>query len=127
MATITTVDGTRILFDPDGISAITDRDAQTGIDGTVVYGVMPQGLRITESVDVLLQRLNLVSAFAKLSQADGSAVLIGGKSVGAAREAFAGEYEPAVRTVVFAGSSTHAVREQLDQAQQAINRAGGRL
>lgn len=127
MAAITTVDGTRFLFDPDGISIITDRDAQTGINGTMVYGLMPQGLRITESVDQLLQRLNLTSAFAKLSQADGSSVLINGKSAGAARQAFAGEYEQGVHTVIFVGASAHAVREPLDEVQQAINHAGGKL
>jgi hypothetical protein len=88
---------------------------------------MPQGLRITESVDQLLQRLKLASAFAKLSQADGSPVLINGKSAGAARQAFAGEYGQDGLTVIFVGTSAHAVRESLDDAQQAINKAGGKL
>ena len=127
MATMTTVDGTTFLFDSDGISAITDGDPLTGLKGTMVYGVMPQGLRTTEAVDQLLQRLKLTSAFAKLSQADGSLVLISGKSVGATRQAFAGEYEQDGLTVIFVGASAHAVRESLAEAQQAINRAGGHL
>lgn len=127
MATITTVDGTTFLFDPGGISVITDGDPLTGIKGTMVYGVMPQGLRITDTVDQLLQRLKLAQAFAKLSQADGSLVLISGKSVGAARQAFAGEYEQDGLTVIFVGASGHAVRESLADAQQAINNAKGNL
>jgi hypothetical protein len=85
MANLTTLDSMQYLFDPGAIAAIADRDELTGADATVVYGLAPQGLKATESVDALLRRLGLASAFAKLTRPDGSSILIHGGSVSVVR------------------------------------------
>lgn len=127
MADVTTVDGVRFLFDPGAVSAIADRDAGATVPGTVIYGLAPAGLRVSGSVDSLLQRLGLAASFARLTRADGSPVLINGKAVAVARQPLAGEYTTGVSTVVFAGSFAAGVRESLDEVRQGINRAGGNL
>jgi len=127
MASITTVDGIQFLFDLDALCAIADGDEQTGASGTVIYGLAPKGLRVNESIDAVLQRLGLTSAFAKFTRADGSLVLVNGKSVNVARQPFAGEYAPEVRSVIFTDVLTLGVHEQLDEVRQAVNHAGGKL
>ena len=127
MADITTLDGVRFLFDPGAIAAVADRDAGATQPGTVIYGLAPAALRVSGSVDALLQRLGLASSFVKLTRADGSPILINGKSVGVARQPLSGEYASGVSSVVFAGSFTTGVRESLDEVRQAINRVGGHL
>lgn len=127
MADVTTVDGLRFLFDPGAIAAIADRDAGATGPGTVIYGIAPAALRVSESVDALLQRLGLASCFASFTRADGSPVLINGKSVAVARQPLTGEYAIGVNSVIFAGSFTAGVRESLDEVRQGINRAGGHL
>jgi|SRR6185312_1027792 len=127
MADITTVDGVRFLFDPAALAAIADRDAGATAPGTVIYGLAPAALRVGESVDGLLQRLGLASSFARFTRADGSPILINGKSVAVARQPLAGEYAAGVNSVLFAGSFTAGVRESLDEVRQGIKRAGGGL
>jgi len=127
MADITTLDGLRFLFDPGAISAIADRDAGATPPGTVIYGLAPAALRVSESVDALLQRLGLASSFARFTRADGSPILINAKSVAVVRQPLSGEYAAGVNSVVFAGSFTTGVRESLDDVKQGINRAGGHL
>lgn len=127
MASITTLDGMQYLFDPGVIAAVADRDELTGENVTVVYGLTPQGQRVSEPVGTLLQRLNLASAFAKLTRADGSAILINGKSVSVARQPVPGQDPQGVNAVIFAGAITQRVREPLDAVRQAINRVGGNL
>lgn len=127
MADITTVDGIRFVFDPGAICAIAERDAGATAPGTVIYGLAPAALRVAESVDALLLRLGAAASFARLTRADGSPVLINGKSVAVARQPLAGEYTTGVSSVVFAGSFTAGVRESLDEVRQAIKRAGGNL
>jgi hypothetical protein len=127
MADITTADGVRFLFDPGAICAIADRDAGATAPGTVIYGLAPAALRVGESVDALLQRLNAASSFARFTRADGSPVLINGKAVAVARQPLPGEFAPGVNSVVLAGAFTAGVRESLDEVRQGINRAGGNL
>jgi hypothetical protein len=127
MADITTLDGVRFLFDPAAIAAIAGREAGASTPGTVIYGLAPGALRVSESVDALLGRLKLGSSFARLTRADGSPVLVNGKAVAVARQPLSGEYAAGVNSVVFAGTFTTGVRESLDDLRQAINRAGGSL
>lgn len=127
MADITTLDGMRFLFDAGAVSAIAERDAGATAPGTVIYGLAPAALRVGESVDALLQHLGLASSFARLTRADGSPILINGRSVAVVRQPLSGEYAAGVSSVVFAGSFTAGVRESLDEVRQAINRVGGRL
>ncbi|HEX5459845.1 MAG TPA: hypothetical protein VFX20_07730 [Steroidobacteraceae bacterium] len=127
MASITTVDGIRFLVDSGAICAIADRDAGTGAPGTVVYGLAPAALRVSESVDALLHQLGVTSSFARFTRADGSPILINGKSVAVARQPLPGEYAAGVNSVIFAGTLTAGVRESLDEVKQGINRAGGSL
>lgn len=127
MADITTVDGLRFLFDPGAICAIADRDVGATPPGTVIYGLAPAALRVSESMDALLQRLGLASSFAKLTRADGSPILINAKSVAVVRQPLSGEYAAGVNSVVFAGSFTTGVRESLDEVRQGVKRAGGNL
>ena len=127
MADITTVDGVRFLFDPGAIAAVADREAGATTPGTVVYGLAPGALRVSESVDALLQRLRLASSFAKFTRADGSPILLNGKAVAVARQPLAGEYAAGVNSVIFAGTFTAGVRESLDDVKQRISRVGGNL
>ena len=127
MADITTVDGLRFLFDPGAISAIADRDAGATAPGTVIYGLAPAALRVSGSVDSLLQRLGLAASFARFTRADGSPVLINGKAVAVVRQPLSGEFAAGVNSVVFAGGFTAGVRESLDDVRQGINRVGGNL
>ena len=125
MADITTVEGLRVLFDPAAISAVANSDGQAGAAGTVIYGLLAEGVTVGESASALLQRLNLTSSFAKLTRLGGSPVLINCKSVSLARQPASGEYPAEIRSLIFAGAIKQAVRESLDEVKQAINRAGG--
>lgn len=127
MADITTVQGLRVLFDPATISAVANSDAQPGAAGAVIYGLGPEGWTVGESVSALLQRLSLTSSFAKLTRLDGSPVWINCKSTAVVRQPSSGEYPAEVRSVIFAGALQQGVRESLDEARQAVNRAGGNL
>lgn len=109
------------------MTAVADKDVQTGTAGTVIYGLAPGRVRVNETVDTLFQRLRLGAAFAKLTRPDGSAVWIQGKAVQVARQPLPGEYAAGVNSVIFAGAFTQAVRESLDQVKQAIDGAGGSL
>jgi hypothetical protein len=122
MADITTVEGLRVLFDPAAICAIADSGGQA-----VIYGLAPDGLTVGESTDGLVRRLNLASSLAKLSRPDGSPILVNGRSVSVARQPAPEEYGAEVHSVIFPGALEQAVRETLDVARQAINRAGGNL
>ena len=127
MANITTVDGLKYLFDPGAITAVADSDELTGEKVTVIYGLTAQTQKVSEPVAALLQRLNLASALAKFTRPDGSSVLINGKSVSVARQPVPGQDPVGVNAVIFVGSMTQRVREQLDDVRQAVNRAGGNL
>ena len=127
MADITTVEGLRVLFDSAAISAIAGSEGQTGVSGAVIYGLAPEGLRVSESTDALVQRLRLSSSLAKLTRPDGSPIWVNGKSVSVVREPASLEYAATVHAVVFAGALEQAVLETLDDVKQAINRVGGSL
>lgn len=127
MADITTVDGVRFLFDSGAIAAVADRDAGASTAGTVIYGLAPGPLRVSESVDALLLRLNLAASFARFTRADGSPVLVNAKSLAVARQPLPGEFATAVSSVIFVGALAQGIRESLDDVKQAINRLGGKL
>lgn len=127
MADITTVEGLRVLFDSAASSAIAGSDGQTGVNGSVIYGLGPEGLTVSESTAALVRRLNLTSSLARLTRPDGSPVSINGKSVSVARQPTSLEYATGVHSVIFAGALKQAVRETLDDVKQAINRVGGNL
>lgn len=110
MADITTVDGVRFLFDPGAVCAIADRDAGASTPGTVIYGLAPAAVRVSESVDALLQRVGVASSFARLTRADGSPILLNAKSVAVARQPLSGEYAAGVNSVVFAGTFSAGVQ-----------------
>ena len=126
MADITTVKGLRVLFDPAGITALANSD-ETAQPGAVIFGIGPEPLTVSQSVNALLQGLKLSSSFARLTRLDGSPVWVNCKSISMARLPASGEYPAEVRSVIFAGALTQAVRESLDDARQLINLAGGNL
>ena len=127
MADITTVGGLKYLFDPGAITAIADSDELTGEKVIVIYGLTAQTQKVSESVAALLQRLNVASAFARFTRPDGSSVLINGKSVSVVSQPVPGQDPEGVNAVIFAGSITQRVREQLEEVRQAVNRVGGNL
>src|SRR5487761_531147 len=100
MADITTVEGMRYLFVPGAISAIAESLGGTGTGGAVIYGLDADWVKVSESPDALLQRLNLTSSFARLTRPDGSSVLINGKSVSVVRQPLPDdlEYGPQVHS-----------------------------
>lgn len=129
MADITTVEGMRYLFVPGAISAIAESLGGTGTGGAVIYGLDADWVKVSESPDALLQRLNLTSSFARLTRPDGSSVLINGKSVSVVRQPLPDdlEYGPQVHSVIFAGTLKQALCESLDQVRQALSRVGVNL
>ncbi len=127
MATLTTLGGAVITFNPSAVSAISDRNDTTGQAATCVYGVAAAPLMIAETVQDFMQRLKIAQAFAQLTRPDGRPVWINGSAVSMLRSPHAGEYAPAVSSVITVGSLTQGVTEQPAQAIAALNAHGGNL
>jgi hypothetical protein len=127
MAELTNNQGMQFLFDPKAVSAIADRDADTGEAVTVVYGLTAGPLRMAEPVDAFLNRVGLTPVFAKLTRPNGSAVWISCKGIKVARPPLADEYAPAVRSVLALGTLLQGVAETLAEVRQAVNAHGGSL
>jgi hypothetical protein len=127
MATLTTTGGAVITFTPSGIAAIADHNDTTGQAVTTVYGIGNSPLMIAETVQAFLTRLNIAQAFAQLTRPDGRPVWISGTAVSMLRAPSAGEYAPAVKTVISAGPLTQGVQETPDNVTTALNAHGADL
>jgi hypothetical protein len=127
MATLETVDGIQITFNPDSVVAVADHDAVTGAIVTCVYGVTKAELRIAEPVDAFLARLGIAAKFAKLTRPNGSPIWINGNSVSSLRAPLPGEYVDGVATVITTGSLTQGVKESPDDTRIQLNAHGGKL
>ena len=85
MATLTTVDGLQVSFEPDSVAVLTDHDAGTGVAVTCVYGITNSDLHIAESVAAFLSRLGITPDFAQLTRPNASPVWIHGSAVSSIR------------------------------------------
>jgi hypothetical protein len=122
MATLTTVDGVEIHFNPDGLAVIAPDP-----NGAVVYGVTHGAVRISEGPAVFMARLAATAKFARLTRPDGSLVWISGAAVSSLRAPLAGEYPQNAHAVVFTGALTQAVQEAVATVLAALNAHGGKL
>jgi hypothetical protein len=127
MATLTTTGGAVVTFTPSAIAAIADHNDTTGEAVTTVYGIGGSPLMIAETVQAFMTRLNIAQAFAQLTRPDGRPVWISGAAVSMLRAPSAGEYAPAVKTVISAGPLTQGVKEPLADAIAALNAHGASL
>jgi hypothetical protein len=127
MATLTTLGGATIVFDPSAVDAIADHNDTTGETATCIYGLNVSPIMTAESVQAFMQRLNMAPSFAQLTRPDGRPVWIRGSLVSMLRAAHAGEYAPTVQTVIVVGSLTQCVGETPLQAIAALNAHGGCL
>lgn len=127
MADLTTVDGFQFCFDPSAITAVADRDANTGEAVATVYGLTAEALQVREGVEPLLARVGLAQKFAKLTRLDDSHVWFNCAAVKVIRAARPDDYEPTARTVVLMSTFTEAVKETLPQVKQIVNSRGGKL
>ena len=127
MAELTTSTGEEIAFDPAAITAVAERDADTGEVCTTVYGLSAAPLRLEEHPRALLARLQLSTHFAELTRPDGSAVWISGPAVTSLRPPSPDEYEPNVQSVIVAGLLTQGVEERPEEARTRLNDAHATL
>lgn len=127
MATLTTTGGAAITFGASAVAAIADHNDTTGEAVTTVYGIGNSPLMIAETVQGFLQRLNIAASFAQLTRPDGRPVWISGAAVSMLRAPSAGEYAPAVKTVISAGPLTQGVKEPPANAIAALNAHGASL
>jgi hypothetical protein len=125
LATLTTIDGDEIVFAPAHICAVSDRDAATGDSVTCVYGIAAAPVHTNEDAQAFLTRLSLLNGFANLTRPDSTPVWLCSASVGLIRLPKAGEYDPAVHTVVVAGSLTQGLLEDMQTVRAALNAHGG--
>jgi hypothetical protein len=126
---LTTTDGRRIGFDPGAIVAIANRDPDTGVAVTCIYGLSPPAafIRISESVGTFLARLDIASWFVKLTRPDGSSVWINAAAVILLRKPLPGEYRSGAKSVVFAPGLRQAVMQDPAIVKAAVEAAGGRV
>ena len=94
MATLSTLGGATIVFDPSAVDAIADHNKSTGEAATCIYGLSVSPIMTAESVQAFMQQLNLAPSFAQLTRPDGRPVWIRGSLVSMLRAAHAGEYAP---------------------------------
>lgn len=127
MASLTTTSGEVIDFDPAAVTALSDRDAETGEAVTCVWGLVAGVLRTQERAEELLHRLQLTADFARLSRPDGAFVWIAGKAVISVRAPWEGEYVPGVRAVVSAGALVQGVTETEQEVRERVDAHGGAL
>jgi len=127
MATLTTVDGLQVSFQPDSVAVLTDHDAGTGVAVTCVYGITNSDLHIAESVAAFLSRLGITTNFAQLTRPNDSPVWIHGSAVSSIRAPLPAEYIDGVNAVVTTGVLTQGVKETPAAAVAQINAHGGKL
>lgn len=127
MADFTTVDGIQFCFDPGEVTAVADRDANTGEAVTTVYGLTAEALQVREGVEPLLARLGIAGKFAKLTRLDGSPVWLNCAAVKVIRAVRPDDYEITAQTVVLMSTFTEAVKETLAQVKEIVNARGGKL
>ncbi len=125
MATLTTLNGAVITFNPSTVCAIADHSA-TGEAATCVYGVGPAKLMTAENIHDFMRRIKISASFAKLTLLDGNPVWIRGSAVSMLRASSRDE-SPGAKTVIVVGSLTQAVKESPAQATAALNAYGGNL
>jgi hypothetical protein len=126
---LTTTEGQRIGFDPGAIVAIANRDPDTGVAVTCIYGLSPPAafIRISESVGTFLARLDIASWFVKLTRPDGSSVWINAAAVILLREPLPGEYRADAKSVVLVPGLWQAVTQDPAIVKAAVEAAGGRV
>lgn len=124
MADLTTTDGETISFDPAAIVAVADRDVNTGVAVTCLYGLSPGIVKIAKPVAGFL---GIAGKFVKLTRPDRSPVWINAGAVSLLRAPQPGEYPPDARSVVRAGSLTQAVTQDPAIVKAAIEASGGHI
>jgi hypothetical protein len=127
MATMTTIDGLQIAFNPNAVVGVADHDALTGAAVTCVYGITPAGLRIAETASDFLARLKMAKKFGSFVRPNGARIWIAGASVSSLRPPLTGEFIAGVNTVIFAEQLTQGVKESPADAMMEINAHGGDL
>jgi len=127
MAQLVTTGGIKISFDPAGVFAVSDHDAETDEAVTCVYGVSAGPVQISETVGGFLGRMGLTAKFARLTRPNSTPIWVCGSAVSEIRPAVDGEYEPPVRSVVSVGTLTQAVCEDAAAATAAVDAHGGKL
>src|SRR5262249_10969676 len=127
MAEMTTTEGLQLFFSSGAVAAVADRDVDTGIAGTTVYGLMAQPLRVREGVEAFLARIQLAASFASLTRLDDTPIWINCTQVALVRPALPGEYHPDAKTCLRVGGLTIAVKEPPAQVRLTINAHGGTL
>lgn len=127
MAQLTTTAGEVIDFDPAAVTALSDRDAETGEAVTCVWGLAAGVLRTAEGVPALLARLHLATDFARLTRPDGASVWLAAKAVFSVRAPWEEEYATGVRAVVSAGALVQGVTETPQEVRRRVDAHGGAL
>ena len=127
MASLTTVDGSQISFDPSAVTAVADRDADTGDAVTTVYGLTGGRVRITESVHAFLRRIKVEANFGRLTRPNGTFVWINSKAVISVRPPQDGEYGPDIHAVVSVGTLTQAVKQTPAEVARIVKAHHGNL
>jgi hypothetical protein len=127
MASLTTVDGSQISFDPTAVMAVADRDADTGDAVTTVYGLTGGRVRIAESVHAFLHRIKGEANFGRLTRPNGTFVWINCKAVISVRQPLDGEYGSDVRAVVSVGTLTQAVQQTPAEVERIVKTHHGSL
>lgn len=126
MVKLTTTASEAIDFDPAAVTAVSDRDADTGEAVTCVFGLAVGVLRTQEPVPALLERLHLAAAFAR--HAPGRRLhLVRGQGGGFGACAVEGEYVSSVRAVVSAGALTQGVTQTPEEVRRLVDAHGGAL
>jgi len=128
MAGLITLEGVRFFFDPTSVTAVADRDADTGEAVTTVYGLTAARLRLQEGPEIFLNRIGVIAGFKKLTRVNDTFIWFNCKSVKVIRVPLAGEYPASANTVIPIDSALiQAVKERPEDVVRIINSGGGSL
>lgn len=120
MASLTTVDKVQYYFDPSNIAAISNHDPSSGAAMTCVYGISAGYLKIEETAQAFMTRLNIGPKFAVLTRTDGAAIWVNRSSVTSIRTRVATDGAGANALLLLSSLPLQSVKETAAAAAAAL-------
>ena len=111
MASLTTVTGLQLTFDPNSVNAVGDFTAVAGPGVTGVYGVAAHAVQIRETIDGFLSRLGIAASFVKLTEPNGGVLQVRASAVTEIRGALPDVEIAGAKTAIFVGGQYLSIQE----------------